>query len=415
MGRRRTTLALTACLTAAGLTAACSGGSGFEDDSASADQQSTGPASLTVMIGSSGPAETEAVEAAVDAWAKESGNAAEVIAATDLNQQLSQGFASGDPADVFYVGSDLFAGYAEQGSLLPYAADLENADDFYDNLKQAFTYDDEFVCAPKDFSTLGLVINTAAWEAAGLTDADLPSTWDELHQVAKKLTTDDQTGLVTSSEFQRLGAFMAQAGGGLVTDGAATADDEANAEALEFVKSMLADGSLKFAADVGAGWGGEAFGTGKAAMTIEGNWIAGAMSADYPDVDYRVAALPAGPEGEGTLSFTNCWGIAAESSQQDAAVDLVRFLTTPEQQMEFARAFGVMPSVESAADDFASEFEQLAPFVEQAEVATTVPNQAGVSDVIADLNAQLETLASSDPAQILSSVQANLEAALESQ
>ena len=27
--------------------------------------------------------------------------------------------------------------------------------------------------------------------------------------------------------------------------------------------------------DLDAGWGGEAFGTGKAAMTIEGNWING--------------------------------------------------------------------------------------------------------------------------------------------
>jgi multiple sugar transport system substrate-binding protein len=413
MGRRRTTLALTACLTAAGLTAAC-GGSGF-DDSAGADQQTSGPASLTVMIGSSGQAETDAVQAALDAWEKDSGNTAELVAATDLNQQLSQGFASGEPADVFYVGSDLFAGYAEQGSLLPYASDLENADDFYPNLKEAFTYDDEFVCAPKDFSTLGLVINTAAWQAAGLSDADVPTTWDELHQVAQKLTTGDQTGLVTSPEFQRLGAFMTQAGGGLVTDGAATADDPANVEALSFVKSMLADGSMKFAADVGAGWGGEAFGTGKAAMTIEGNWIAGAMSADYPDVDYKVVALPAGPEGKGTLSFTNCWGVAQESANQAAAIDLVEYLTSTEQQMEFARAFGVMPSVQSAADDFAKEFAQLAAFVEQADVATTVPNQAGVSDVIGDLNAQLETLASSDPAQILSGVQSNLEAALESQ
>jgi multiple sugar transport system substrate-binding protein len=413
MGRRRTTLALTACLTAAGLTAAC-GGSGF-DDSAGADQQTSGPASLTVMIGSSGQAETDAVQAALDAWEEDSGNTAELVAATDLNQQLSQGFASGEPADVFYVGSDLFAGYAEQGSLLPYASDLENADDFYPNLKEAFTYDDEFVCAPKDFSTLGLVINTAAWQAAGLSDADVPTTWDELHQVAQKLTTGDQTGLVTSPEFQRLGAFMTQAGGGLVTDGAATADDPANVEALSFVKSMLADGSMKFAADVDAGWGGEAFGTGKAAMTIEGNWIAGAMSADYPDVDYKVVALPAGPEGKGTLSFTNCWGVAQESANQAAAIDLVEYLTSTEQQMEFARAFGVMPSVQSAADDFAKEFAQLAAFVEQADVATTVPNQAGVSDVIGDLNAQLETLASSDPAQILSGVQSNLEAALESQ
>src|SRR5690606_40176759 len=61
-----------------------------------------------------------------------------------------------------------------------------------------------------------------------------------------------------------------------------------------------------YPADVGAGWGGEAFGTGAAAMTIEGNWIVGALRNDFPDTPYRVVELPAGPAGKGTLQFTNC-------------------------------------------------------------------------------------------------------------
>jgi multiple sugar transport system substrate-binding protein len=414
MACTRHILTLSASFAAVSLSAACGGGSGFSEEAAP-EQQPSGPASLSVLIGSSGQAETDAVTAAVEAWAAESGNTADTIAATDLNQQLSQGFAAGDPPDVFYLSSDTFAGYAENGSLLPYASDLENAEDFYPNLVEAFTYEDEFYCAPKDFSTLGLVINSAAWEAAGLTDEDIPTTWEELRQVAQVLTTEDQTGLVTSSEFQRLGAFMVQAGGGLVTDGEATATAEPNIEALEFVRSMMDEGSLQTTGQVGAGWGGEAFGTGTAATTIEGNWIAGAMSADYPDVDYRVVPLPEGPEGPGTLSFTNCWGIAAASPNQAAAQDLVGFLTAPEQQIEFARAFGVMPSVQSAADAYAEEFPEMAAFVEQADVAETVPNQTGVAAVIADLNAELESLATSEPEAILSSTQANLEAALAGQ
>ena len=59
--------------------------------------------------------------------------------------------------------------------------------------------------------------------------------------------------------------------------------------------------------------------TGKAAMTIEGNWIKGAMTNDYPDVKYTVAPMPAGPAGEGTLLFTQCWGVAAQSEAQEQA------------------------------------------------------------------------------------------------
>ena len=411
--RRPRRAALAAGAAFALLTAACGGGSGFEDEGgSSSEEDSGGPVSLEILIGSSGPAETDAVTAAADAWAEESGNEVEVIAATDLNQQLSQGFAANEPPDVFYLSSDVFAEYASNGSLLPYAGDLENADDFYPNLAEAFTYEDEFYCAPKDFSTLGLVINSDAWEKAGLTDDDIPTTWDELREVAGTLTSEGQAGLVTSPEFQRLGAFMAAAGGGLVTDGEATADSEANVEALEFVKSMLEEDSWQTTGDVGAGWGGEAFGTGKAAMTIEGNWIAGALKADFPDVKYQVAPLPEGPEGPATLSFTNCWGIA-ESADAEAAQDLVSFLTSADQQIEFAKAFGVMPSVQSAADAYAEEFPELAAFVEQGEVAQTVPNQPGVTEVIADLNSKLESLEKSEPADLLADVQENLSSALQ--
>ena len=89
---------------------------------------------------------------------------AEVTVASDLAQQLSQGFASNNPPDVFYVSTDTLADYAGNGSLYAYGDDLANADDFLPTLVEAFTVDDEFYCAPKDFSTLGLVINTEALE-----------------------------------------------------------------------------------------------------------------------------------------------------------------------------------------------------------------------------------------------------------
>ena len=63
-------------------------------------------------------------------------------------------------------------------------------------------------------------------------------------------------------------------------------------------------------------------------MTIEGNWIKGAMKNDYPEVKYKTVELPAGPKGKGTLPFTQCWGVAADSKAQAQAVDLVKSLST---------------------------------------------------------------------------------------
>ncbi len=415
--RRTRTLALAALVGASALVLSACGGStpGASSSTGSDSSGASGGGSLTVLIGSSGDAETKAVQDAVAAWSQTSGVDATVQAASDLTQELSQGFASGQPADVFYTGSDVFQGYAANGYLEPYADKLSNIDDFYPSLKDAFTYDGTVYCAPKDFSTLALIINTDDWVAAGLTDADIPTTWDQLATVAKKLTTSDHVGLGFGGEYARIGVFMAQAGGALVSsDGTtATVDSDANVQALTYVKDNLAAGDFGFAADLGAGWGGEAFGTGKAAMTIEGNWITGAMTNDYPDVKYTVVPLPAGPAGKGTLEFTNCWGVAADSQNQQAAVDLVQFLTQTDQQLAFAKAFGVMPSVASAADGYKKLFPDLGAFVDAADYAQTVPNEPGASDVISDFNSQLSTLASSDPATILTSVQQEMQAALD--
>jgi multiple sugar transport system substrate-binding protein len=94
-----------------------------------------------MLIASSGDAETNAVKAATEAWAKKSGNTVTVTVASDMNQQLAQGFASGSPADVFYLDAGRFADYAKNGSLFAYADQLKDNDDFYESLRQAFTFE----------------------------------------------------------------------------------------------------------------------------------------------------------------------------------------------------------------------------------------------------------------------------------
>lgn len=369
-------------------------------------------AAITVLIGSSGEAETTAVKAAVAAWSTKSGTAASVQVASDLNQQTAQGFASGKPADVMYVG-DQFATYAKAGSLYDYSAYMTAKDDFYPSLVKAFTYSGKLVCAPKDFSTLGLVINTDLWQAAGLTDADIPTTWDQLESAAKKLTSGKVVGLTYSPEIARIGSFMAQAGGGLEdASGAATANSQANIDALTFVKKLESEGVAKNSKDLGAGWGGEAFGKKLAAMTIEGNWISGALSKDYTSVKWTAAELPSGKQ-KGTLVFSNCWGIAAKAGNVGGAIDLVNFLTAVEQQQAFGKAFGVIPSIQSAADAFKADNAALVPFVNGADYAQSLPAQPGTSAVLGDLNSKLATLKSGDPKAILDATQTNLETALQ--
>lgn len=399
-------LALGAC--GALVLSACGGGGSFGGDDKT---QATGPAKLTIMIGSSGDAETNAVKTAAAAWSKKSGNTASVIVASDLPQQLGQGFAGGTPPDVFYADASRIGDFAKVGNLYPYGDQVKDAN-FLPSLVKTFTYDGKFQCAPKDYSTLALVINTELWTAAGLTDADLPQDWAGLETVAKKLTKGKVTGLVIGNDINRGGVFMKQAGGWVVSEDGKkmTADSPENLAGLAEMQKMMEAGTLKFNTDTtpAAGWGGEALGKGIAAMTIEGNWIKGGLAKDFPNIKAKVVPLPAGPAGKATLVFSNCWGIAAKSTQQTQAVDLVKYLTSVDQQLAFSKAFGPMPSTVEGIAKFNTLYPEDAAFAAGAEYGQGPVNLPGFDPVMTAFNSKLATLGKGgDPKAMLAELQKN--------
>lgn len=120
------------------------------------------------------------------------------------------------------------------------------------------------------------------------------------------------------------------------------------------------------------------------------------------------------PGGPAATAFTNCWGIAADSENQAAAVDLVNALAGPEQQQTFAEAFGPIPSRASLADWNAETFPEKAAFAEGMETARSQVAVPGFESVLADFNTQLEGMAAGTvtPEQALQALQTNGEALL---
>ena len=80
---------------------------------------------------------------------KQTGIQVNVVVASDLGQQLAQGFASGNPPDIFYLGNDQVATYAKAGDLAP-LDNLKNVKSFYPTLRPPTTYNGHLYAAPKD-------------------------------------------------------------------------------------------------------------------------------------------------------------------------------------------------------------------------------------------------------------------------
>jgi multiple sugar transport system substrate-binding protein len=136
------------------------------------------------------------------------------------------------------------------------------------------------------------------------------------------------------------------------------------------------------------------------------------MKSDYPTVKYTVAPMPSGPNGQGTLSFTQCWGISAKTKFQSQAIDFVKAMTSAPAQIGFAKAFGVMPSRQSVKDQYVTQFPNDKAFIDGAAYAQGPVNAPKMSSVLSDFDAGLQQLATMDPKAILAALQKNTQAAI---
>lgn len=314
----------------------------------------------------------------------------------DYDTKLQTSLAGGSPPDVFYVDSFKLPDLVAAGAIEPAEGRVENPDDFYSSLRDAFTIDDTFYCPPKDFSTLGLQYNKDMFDAAGLEYPTADWTWDDLRVAAEQLTNEDEGvyGMVINPDFARWIAFLYQADGSVTNEAFTemTINSPEALEALEFYIGMVDDGIADQPSQLDSGWNGEAFGKGRAAMAMEGNWIVPFLADQFPDLNYGVTQLPAGPGGEATMAFTVCYAVPAgiDAARQDAAFELVNFLTGPEGMKQWTDLGLAMPTRESLRDGWLEQFPELEPFLNGAEYARPWQFRPGFQDVLDTINDGLQ-------------------------
>lgn len=357
---------------------------------------------ITLMGWSSSTAENDALMAQVAAF--EAANPdikVNVNLVPDYVTTIQAAFASGDSPNVFYVDSSKLPDWADAGVLASGEGNIKNVEDHYESLLEAFTYNGTLYCAPKDFSIMALQYNKDMFDAAGLAYPDETWTWDDLRAAAEALTGETADGkkilgLVTPPNFERWLPFLYQAGGSVLNDDwtEVTLDSDEAREALEFYVGMVTDGIAGPPSMVDAGWGGEAFGQGRVAMAMEGNWVIQYLRDQFPDLNWGVTVLPMHPDGgQATMVFTVCYGVAADNDYPEESWKLANFLTGPEgSAMVAEQGFGVVPPAKSAADIW---LEAIGPeigqgFLAGAEYAHKWQFPVGFQEVFDTFNADLQ-------------------------
>ena len=367
---------------------------------------------MALIVSDEGEAAAEALSKAVEAFTKDTKVEVDIKPVSDVSQELARGITAEPTIDVVVLNPAQLSSYA--GSLHSWDKGSAAVKDAHPALLTSATRQEKIAAAPRDVSTLALYINTSLWSAAGLSDSDYPTTWEQLDQVAAKLTSGGVVGLTLDASYARVGAFLIQGGGGLTSaDGTkATASSEGSVAGLTQVKTLLSSGSAGWGADLPAGSAADAFGQGQAAMVIETEALVKTLADTYSGVSYKVVELPAGSGGKGTLQFPTFYGVVEASKHKADAIKLVEYLTAAERQVALATAASTVPAGKPAGETWKGKHADQAAFLAGVEYSQAVPSAAGVSDVIATFDNELPGLAGGDPAGILGSAQVNLQAIL---
>ncbi|KZE84379.1 sugar transporter [Paenibacillus elgii] len=273
----------------------------------------------------------------------------------------------GEGPDVFYLDAFEAPALIEKGVIEPldsYVKPEFDVADFEEPLLNAFKVGGKTYGFPKDSSTLAMFYNKKHFEEAGITKP--PTTWEELQDAAKKLTKTEggktvRFGFGVAPELARQ-MYMAQAFGGKVSDdkgNAAFASPEA-LKGLQLVVDLRnKDKSSGEPKEVGAGWGGEMFGQGKASIVFEGNWAIPFLSNNYKDLQYATAELPTVNGKKGTMAFTVAYVMNKASKKKEASWELISYLTGKEGMKTWTSKGFALPTRKSVAKELGYDKDPL--------------------------------------------------------
>lgn len=206
--------------------------------------------------------------------------------------------------------------------------------------------------------------NKDMWEKAGLTDDDIPKTWDEMIEVAKKLTIKDgdkivQAGLNFNDDFHQnyLLGLNYQLGENLFKEDGVTPN--VNSDAMKKVMQMLVDmydvdgiGSKDFGEKAA-----DSFGQGQSAMVIQWGHYYNTLKTTWSNIDFGVFEIPTfdgEPYAYNRYNGESTFGVNknAPADQQAVAQDFVKyFLANDDAQIAFNLAMSTFPAKKSLADN----------------------------------------------------------------
>ncbi|GKX29286.1 sugar ABC transporter substrate-binding protein [Vallitalea longa] len=201
----------------------------------------------------------------------------------------------------------------------------------------------------------GIYYNKAMWTEAGLTETDIPKTWDEFAEIGKKLTKKDSKGNITQYGFSidhtfenMIIALNLQKGEPIFKEDQFTwnFDNETTYNNIDLLKDFKEDGFMMYS----DGDCEDQMGNGQVAMIYQWNWVGGYLNSSYPDVDWGFFMMPTEdgsvPPAYDTKVFEWLLSVSAtDEKKREVAFDFLKYYVAENKNLiDNSMHIGVIPA-----------------------------------------------------------------------
>ena len=307
-------------------------------------------------------------------------------------------------------------------------------------LLDTMTYEGHVWSIPFGANNVGIFYRPSLFKAAGITE--LPKTWEDFRQVAKRLTrdTDGDGRIDTHGILLPLGKgewsvftwlpFMWSGGGELIekkeilrygnriNTGSVVTEtvnivNEGAIAALQLWRDLIQDGSA-ILSQPERGYELDGFLAGKVAMQLSGPWTLGQLQSTK--VDFGVLPIPIGARPATAIGGENLFLFKSTPARERAAFTFAEYVMSDEFQTEWAIGTGYLPvNLKSRENPDYLAFKAQQPavdvFLQQAKYGRSRPIFPGYNRISDNLGRAIEAtlLDRSSPVDALKASQQRLD------
>lgn len=329
-----------------------------------------------------------------------------VGAPDDLFNRLATDFASGTAPDVFALGGAKPQEYGAAGALLDLATVSEQlpTDKYEDFTLTNAIVDETLYGLPTGGNAIGVLVNPAIFEKAGVELPDASWTWEDFADVAEQISANAGDGIVGLDlrVQDAMGTYVAQyTDTGIYDwDGEVAVGADVVEDWYAMEQQMVESGALPDPSVIVEHWNVTPdltlFGTGKAGMTFAySNQIATYQAGAGSEMEILTPPSSTGVSGVAVLP-SQYWAIASGTKHPEAAALLVDWLLNQPAAAEIILANRGLPF---NPDTLAVVEPLLAPADAQAaaylgtvlEVGVVAPPQPAGGAILNELSQRIES------------------------